>query len=71
MFVKCKEIISSPNNNGTRKIELVGCQFANNGEVIEGTITFPNVYKSQENSFEYFPAIENKDSEIFTLYIPE
>lgn len=69
MFIKCKEMISSPNEDLTHKIELLGCQFKSNGEIIEGTITFPRVYKRQENSFEFLPAAE--DSEIFTLCIHE
>ena len=69
MFIKCKEIISSPNEDCTRKVELIGCQFSNNGEVIEGTIVFHRVRKKQEDSIEFLPAKE--DSEIFTLYIPE
>lgn len=69
MLIKCKEMVSSPNEDCTRKVELIGCQFSNNGEMIEGTIVFPRVYKRQENSFEFLPAKE--DSEIFTLYIPE
>ena len=69
MFINCKEIISSPNEDLTRKVELIGCQFSNNGEIIEGNIVFPRVFKRQENSFVFFP--EKEDSEIFTLYIPE
>ena len=69
MFIKCNEMISSPNEDFTHKVELIGCQFLNDGRVIEGTIIFPRVYKMQENSFEFLPAKEN--SEIFTLYIPE
>lgn len=69
MLIKCKEVISSPNEDLTRRIELIGCQFSNNGEIIEGTITFPRVYKRQEDSFEFLPTKE--DSEIFTLCIPE
>lgn len=69
MFIKCKEMISSPNEDFTHKVELIGCQFSNNGEMIGGTITFPRVYRRQEGSFEFLPTKE--DSEIFTLYIPE
>lgn len=69
MLINCKEMISSPNEDLTRKIELIGCQFSNNGKIIEGTITFPRVFKRNEDSFEFLPAKE--DSEIFTLYIPE
>lgn len=69
MLINCKEVIFSPNEDLTRKVECIGCQFSNNGEVIEGTIVFPRVYKRQENSFEFLPAKE--DSEIFTLYIPD
>ena len=69
MLINCKEVVSSPNEDLTRRVECIGCQFSNNGELIEGTIVFPRVYKRQEDSFEFLPAKE--DSEIFTLYIPE
>ena len=69
MLINCKEVISSVNEDLTRKIECIGCQFSNNGEIIEGTIVFPRVRKKQEDSFEFLSAKE--DTEIFTLYIPE
>ena len=69
MFIKCNEMIFSPNEDFTYKVELTRCQFSNNGEIIEGTITFPRVYRRQKRSFEFLPVKEN--SEIFTLYIPE
>lgn len=69
MLINCKEMISSPNEDLTRKVELIGCQISNNGEIIEGNIVFHRVFKKQEDSFVFLPKEEN--SEIFTLYIPE
>ena len=62
-------MISSPNEDLTRKVELIGCQFSNNGEIVEGNIVFHRVLKRQEDSFVFLS--KKEDSEIFTLYIPE
>ena len=62
-------MIFSPNEDLTCKVECIGCQFLNNGEVIEGTIVFPRVYQRQGNLLE--PLTEKENSVIFTLYISE
>lgn len=69
MLISCKEMIFSPNEDLTCKVECIGCQFLNNGEVIEGTIVFPRVYQRQGNLLE--PLTEKENSVIFTLYISE
>lgn len=68
MLLNCKEMISSPNKDHTRKIELHGVQFKSNREIIEGTIIFPRVYPTQTSLFEVLP--EKEDSEVFTVLIP-
>lgn len=67
MLISCKEMISSPNEDLTCKVECIECRFLNNGEIIKGTIVLPRVYQRQENLLELLPVKEN--SEIFTLYI--
>ena len=69
MLFNCKEMITTPNDDFTDKIEFIGCKFMNNGIEIEGNITFPRVAKRTKDSFECYPIEGN--SEIFTVYIPE
>ena len=69
MFINCREMISSPNKDGTYNIQILGCQFSNNGKIIEGEMTFPRVLKRGEDLFDAM--VKEEGSEIFTLYIPE
>lgn len=69
MFINCKEMISSPNGDGTYNIKLLGCQFSSDGKIIEGEIAFPKIIRRGEGLFATMQTNEN--SEIFTVYIPE
>ena len=69
MLINCKEMISSPNGDGTYNIQLLGCQFSNHEKIIEGNLTFQRVSKRGEDLFDIMKIEGN--SEIFTLYIPE
>ena len=69
MLFNCKEVITTPNNDFTDKIEFIGCKFMCNGKEIEGNMVFHRVSKLTKDSFEYYPIEGN--SEIFTVYIPE
>lgn len=70
MQINCENMIVTPNEDGTYKLELLNCQFKdNNGEEISGMITFPRVSKDGIDSFKnenYLPK-----SEIFTVIVPE
>ena len=69
MFINCKEMISSPNGDGTYNIQLLGCKFLNHEKIIEGDLTFQRVSKRSEDLFDIMKIDEN--SEIFTVCIPE
>ena len=70
MQISCENMIATPNEDGTYKLELVNCPFKdNNGEEIIGTITFPRVSKDGVDSFKNENYIPN--SEIFTVVVPE
>ena len=70
MQINCENMIVTPNEDGTYKLELLNCQFKdNNGEEISGMITFPRVSKDGVDSFKNENAIPK--SEIFSVIIPE
>ena len=52
MTINCENMIVTPNEDGTYKLELLNCPFKDsNGEEINGMITFPRVSKDGVNSF--------------------
>lgn len=70
MQINCENMIVTPNEDGTYKLELLNCPFKdNNGEEISGMITFPRVSKDGVNSFKNENVIPK--SEIFSVIIPE
>ena len=70
MNINCEEMVVSPNKDSTYKIELVGCKFKdNNGEEIEGIITFPKVSKVGLKTFKNANILPT--SEVLAVYIPE
>lgn len=69
MKINCKEMIVTPNDDFTYKVELIGCNFISNGKEIEGMITFHRVSKSGVDSFQNENVIPG--SEIFTVIVPE
>lgn len=70
MFINCKEMIITPNDDGTYKLELLNCPFRdNNGEEISGVVTFPRVSKDGVDSFKNENVLPK--SEIFNVIIPE
>lgn len=70
MNISCEEMVVSPNKDSTYKIELIGCKFKdNNGEEIEGIITFPKVSKVGLETFKNANTLPT--SEVLTVYISE
>lgn len=70
MQINCENMIVTPNEDGTYKLELLNCPFKdNNGEEISGIITFPRVSKDGVDSFKNENVIPK--SEIFSVIIPE
>lgn len=79
-MIGCKEVIITQNDDSTYKIEFVGCEFVNKGEVFEAKIVFPKVTKDVVDfvdtetiyDFAKFNSIATyEEQEIFTIYIPE
>ena len=70
MQINCENMIVTPNEDGTYKLELLNCPFKdNNGEEISGMVTFPRVSKDGVDSFKNENEIPK--SEIFSVIIPE
>ena len=69
MQINCKEVIETPNDDFTKRVEFIGCKFMCNGKEIEGTIVLHRVVGHDLDSLEYYPIEDN--SEIFTVCIPE
>ena len=70
MQINCENMIVTPNEDGTYKLELLNCPFKdNNGEEIIGMITFPRVSKDGVDSFKNENVLPK--SEIFSVIIPE
>ena len=70
MQINCENMIVTPNENGTYKLELLNCLFTDsNGGEISGIITFPRVSKDGIGSFKNENVLPK--SEIFTVIIPE
>ena len=73
MKINCENMIVTPNEDGTYKLELLNCPFKdNNGEEINGVVIFPRVSKADIDSINSFKN-ENilSKSEIFEVIIPE
>ena len=65
-----ENMIVTPNEDGTYKLELLNCPFKdNNGEEISGIITFPRVSKDGVDSFKNENVIPK--SEIFSVIVSE
>lgn len=70
MQINCENMIITPNDDGTYKLELLNYPFKdNNGEEISGIITFPRVSKVGIDSFKNENYLPN--SEIWSVTIPE
>jgi hypothetical protein len=70
MQINFENMIVTPNEDGTYKLELLNCPFKdNNGEEISGMITFPRVSKDGVDSFKNENVIPK--SEIFSVIVPE
>lgn len=70
MQINCENMIVTPNEDGTYKLELLNCPFKdNNGEEIIGMITFSRVSKDGVDSFKNENVIPK--SEIFSVIVPE
>ena len=78
----CKEVIVTPNDDNTYKLEFVSCKLMDNGKEVEANIVFPRASKDQADSvsnsgtnlydFAKFNSLpSNEESEIFTICIPE
>lgn len=80
-MINYKEIIITPNDDSTYKLEFIGCSFTNNGEKIEGNIVFPRVSKEEADAhmraeskrrvYDFSTAVDDDEQEIFTIYIPD
>lgn len=70
MQINCENMIITPNEDGTYKLEFFNCLFKDtNGEEISGIITLPRVSKDGVDSFKNENVMPK--SEIFTMIIPE
>lgn len=70
MQINCENMIVTSNKDGTYKLKLLNCPFKdNNGEEINGMITFPRVSKDGVDSFKNENVLPK--SEIWSVYIPE
>ena len=65
-----KEVIRTSNDDGTERVEVVGCKMIDNGEEIEAKIVIPRLSKDGLTILtdNY---TTNKDKILFTLCIPE
>lgn len=78
-MINCKEVIITPNDDSTYKVECVGCKFVNNGEEVEGKIVFPKLTKTEVDAindtknkiYEFTTAATDEEPEIFTICIPD
>lgn len=85
-MTNCKEAIVTPNDDGTYKIEFIGCKFMNNGEELEGNVVFPKVSKTEADTavnimnddidginkvYRFDPKATHDEPTIFTIYIPD
>ena len=70
MKINCENMIITPNEDGTYKLELLNCPFKdNNGEEINGIVTFHRVSKNGVDSFKNENVLPK--SEIFCVTIPD
>lgn len=80
-MINSKEVIITPNDDNTYKLEFIGCKFVNNGEEVEAKIIFPKITKTgvdaalkskdSANVYDFALATTDEEPEIFTIYIPE
>lgn len=69
MIFNCNNIIITKNEDKTYKLELLNVPFKdNNGETVNGIITFPRVSEDGANSFKNENVLPK--SEIFNVVIP-
>lgn len=78
----CKEVIVTPNDDSTYKLEFIGVKFIHNGEELEGNFVFPKVSKdkvetatntnSNANIYEFNLATIDTDDKpkIYEIIIP-
>lgn len=70
MQINYENMIITPNEDGTYKLELINCPFTdNNGEEISGVVTFHRVSKLGIDTYNNENVLPK--SEIFTVIIPE
>lgn len=69
MIIRCKEMVHSSNEDGTRRIELFDCRFkSGSGRTIEGTIILPEVFPSDAKWIQVLPR-EEENPETITVVI--
>ena len=80
-MMNCKEVIMTPNDDDTYKLEFIGCKFMNNGEEVEGNIVFSKVTKTEAdvavnakdnvNIYDFASITTDEEPKIFEICIPE
>ena len=61
-----KEMIRTSNDDGTDRVEIIGCKVTDNGREFEANIIFPKVKEAEP-----LAAIEDYEEEIFSIYVPD
>lgn len=64
-----KEMIRTSNDDGTEKVEIIGCKMTDNGEEIEVNLIIPRLLSSEDRLTALTD--NNGDKMLFTLYVPE
>lgn len=80
-MMHCGEVIVTPNDDSTYKLEFVGVKFMDNGKELEGNIVFPKVSKGEAdavvnmknnvNICEFSSLATDDEPEIYKIIIPD
>ena len=60
-----QELIRTPNDDGTERIEIIGCKMIGGDGEIEANIVFPRVMEVEQ------AVLADENREIFTIHIPD
>ena len=66
-----KEVIRTPNDDGTERVEIVGCKVTSNGEKFEANLILPRVLEIEEDVVAYCSMDSLEEGLIFTIHIPD
>lgn len=60
-----QELIRTPNDDGTERIEIIGCKMIRGDGEIEANIVFPRAMEVEQ------AVLADENREIFTIHIPD